>query len=159
GALQHAVRRGAAAERHRLDLTALRLEDAEPAAGLRREIHRPIRRGIGPHVVGIEPSRDRVFPHHDLPGRDGREEPEQQEKEPHSPALMRSIPAWAHTASLSPPGAPETPIEPTTSPPAMIGSAPSSVVVFCSWRNPTAAGSPAKRLPRLPEGLRVVTAV
>ena len=38
------------------------------------------------------------------------------------------IPAWLHASSLSPPGAPPTPIAPTTSLPDKIGSPPPSVI-------------------------------
>src|SRR5882762_5192644 len=53
-ARDHAVRGGARAERHELHLAACRVEDAELAAALRREPHRPPGRCIGPDVVRSE---------------------------------------------------------------------------------------------------------
>ena len=58
---------------------------------------------------------------------------------------------------LSPPGAPETPIEPSSSLPAKIGSPPSNVVSLSSSRNPESTG--CGRLPISTDGERVVNAV
>ncbi len=49
------------------------------------------------------------------------------------------------------------PIDPTSAPPAKIGSPPSSVVILSSSRNPKSPG--CGRLPISTEGARVVNAV
>src|SRR6266850_4709630 len=67
--------------------------------------------------------------------------------QPPSPLAMRSIPVCGHTASLSPPGAPETPMEPTSSWPAIIGKAPSAVVMLARCSAPAPVGVEVTRLP------------
>src|SRR4051812_21027424 len=113
------MRRRAGAERHGVDLAALRIQNAEMTAALRGEIHRPARRGIRPHVVREEPARNRILLDRDLRMRGQRDCKESGGEETHvqppRPALMRSMPACAHTASFSPPGAPDTPMAPTIS--------------------------------------------
>src|SRR5262249_3431844 len=80
-------------------------------------------------------------------------------RQPPSPLAMRSMPPCAHAASLSPPGAPETPIEPTSSWPAMIGSAPSAEVILSRCSAPAPVGFAVTRLPNSPEGVRNVREV
>src|SRR5215510_10055465 len=73
-----------------------------------------------------------------------------------SPLAIRSMPIFAHAASLSPPGAPETPIAPTTSWPAMIGNAPSAEVILSRCSAPAPVGDDVTRFPNSPEGVRNV---
>src|SRR5215468_7543371 len=80
-------------------------------------------------------------------------------RQPPSPLAIRSIPTCAHAASLSPPGAPETPIAPTISWPAIIGSAPSAEVILSRCSAPAPVGFAVTRLPNSPEGVRNVREV
>src|SRR5437660_7936119 len=54
-----------------------------------------------------------------------------------------AIPALAHAASLSPPGAPLTATAPMVIPPAMIGTAPWAFIAFPKKRAPGLAGGGA----------------
>jgi hypothetical protein len=79
GAGDHAVRRGAAAERHELDLAALRIENAEVAAALRRDPDRAARRRVRPDVVHAMAPGHRVFLDRHLRQRRHCHQPQQQD--------------------------------------------------------------------------------
>ena len=64
------------------------------------------------------------------------------------------MPALAHTSSLSPPGAPETPTAPSVSSPALIGSAPRAGIML-PRRNAPALGVLETFSANWPEGSRV----
>ena len=57
-------------------------------------------------------------------------------------SLIAAIPAFAHASSASPPGAPETPMPPTSEPLARIMRPPPSAATFGNWRTPL-CGLPA----------------
>src|SRR5215831_4754820 len=108
-----------------------------------------------PGDEGIDASTSRI----PSPGVRGNRRAPSITRQPPSPLAIRSMPTCAHAASLSPPGAPETPISTTISSPALIGSAPSAEVTLSRCSAPAPVDEDVTRLPNSPEGVRNVREV